>query len=380
MWTVAHSARTARHAMACATVAALAIGLLAASESPARDRPSGPRLVWASGARVFIATPDSGVLAPRMRVLVFDRDREAARGEVTEVLDGVLASVVLTSGTIAADARLDAFDVRLEPALERATPSLRLGLPASGRTGLAGPCRASRLDPAALPRAYRPETLAVDAVRLVAGDSVSAGSAWPETLFVRFFGDHADEEIALERGELDLALFWPGEPSARLREEASGFVPLLGVRARDGLAATGLPTDPPRASRAAADLAALNAGLFAGDLLPWNGTAARTPASTGALHYAVDPALPGQRAIERFLNRRWAARPGSSGPAVRIVPFEAGGATGDSLDAALRARGLTPLFSLRCPVLCAPGRAADARRLDADSLADLIGCVSAVRR
>src|SRR5205814_1296313 len=50
-------------------------------------------------------------------------------------------------------------------------------------------------------------------------DPGAAATPWPDTIMVGLFGETSDEEIALERGELDVAVFWPGEASARLRAD-----------------------------------------------------------------------------------------------------------------------------------------------------------------
>jgi hypothetical protein len=248
------------------------------------------------------------------------------------------------------------------------------------------------LDLAALPRAYRRETLGVDALRLVAADSVRAGIVWPETLFVRFFGDRADEEIALERGELDLGVFWPGEPSARSRQRYSGDETLLGTRSRGVLVAQASPADSALAFRLLSDMTALNAEMFGGDLLPWPRASATGAADSAkavavrtarGIRYAVDPALPGQRPIERFLNRGLAVRPGGGErllPQVRVTFVDTPVAASDSLEETWRARGLVPLFALRCPVVCAHGRAADVRALGAEWFANLVGCGAGARR
>jgi hypothetical protein len=364
----------------------LAWALLAPHRALARDAVPAPRLVWAAGARVYVAAGDSGALAPHMLVRVLKHGREIARGEVTAVLDGAIASVRLTSGGLGGKPRLERFEVQLEPAPLRPVATLRVGLPAPGREALAPPCAAARLDASALPRAYRTEPLADGGFRLVAVDSIALATPWPDTLLVRAFGDRADEEIALERGELDLAVFWPGEPSSRMRARATGFELLRGVRARGAVIVSPDRGDTSLVPAAASNLAALNAELFAGDLLPWSERAgAATPAGTGAIRgadagfirYRVHD-FSGAEPMMRFLNRNaGTARVGFGGVEVAyrdlpVAPADSSGAGGRP--------GETPLFALRCPVLCAPGRAADIRALGADRFANLVGCGAGARR
>src|SRR5204862_6013385 len=96
----------------------------------------------------------------------------------------------------------------------------------------------------------------------------SAGALAPDTLLVRAFEDPTDEEIAFERGELDAAVFWPGELSARMRFDARFRDPEWGMRSRGVLACIAGAGDTLGAPRA--DMEALNREAFGGDLLPWS--------------------------------------------------------------------------------------------------------------
>lgn len=371
-------------------LAALALFAPRARAADARDlaRDRAPRIVWAGEGRVYVAMRDSGALAPGLLVRVFEREREIAAGEITRVLDGVLASVRLASGAVAADARFDRLEVVLETAPVRPVATLRVGLPAAGRRAIVPPCDVSRLDASALPRAYRSEALADGGARLVAADTSASASPWPDTLLVRRFADRADEEIALERGELDVAVFWPGEPSARLRDRASGFELLRGALARGALVA-GRPASRPEADAALAArlehaLAQLNAELFGGDLQPLRARdgaqaapGAAPPAAGGLLRYAVDDALPGARAMERFLNRSVGTARTS---AVFVRHLDVPVASLDSLAAAGAFGEAAPVYVLRCPVLCGAARAADVRALGAERFANLLECVAARKR
>ncbi len=362
-----------RRGAAPAALLACKLALLVVAALPAAaERAEGPRVVWAAGAQLYVAAPDSGLLAPHVRVRVVDRDREVARGEVTRVLDGRVASVALEAPLderVRLD-RLERLDVTLEPAPVRAIAALRIGIPAPSRRGLVPPCADGWLDKSALPRAYLDEPLGNDAVRLVADTTAgpvplaATSLAWPDTLVVRFYADRADEEIALERGELDVGVFWPGEPSARLRDRASGFELLLGLRARGALVATGVPEGPAARARVAGDLAALDAELFAGDLLTVAAAGdSNAVAPSARVRWSVDPALPGARTLERLLGRG-AAAPNAA--LVRLAwrdgPPQEGG------------EAAPPGLLVRCPVIGSPERAADVRALGVDRFANLPGC------
>jgi hypothetical protein len=360
-------------AVTCALVLALAGGPRVATA--ARD--TLPRIVWLGGSVAYVALPDSANVGAGMRAHVFDRDDEIAAGEVTDVWDAALARVRVTAGWIDADAKFDKLRLTFEPAAPRALPVLRVGLPAAGRVGLLGPCAETVLDPSVLPRAYVESGGAGDATRLVAADSAGA---WPETLLVRRYRDRADEEIALERGELDVAVFWPGEPSARLRAGTGGTL-IAARRSRGVLAVTGAPGDTTLAARAAPDLSALAAEIFGGDLAPWpRDSAAAVPSRPGAVRWAVNPALPGVRPIERFLESRRPRGSSAGGPVVTLGMLDAPAAPDDSTRAAWAARGVAPVYRLRCPVACAPARAPLVRALGPGVFADLLRCAGGSAR
>jgi hypothetical protein len=356
-----------------------------AAAADARER--APRVVWAGEGRLYVAAPDSGTLAPRMLVRVLEKGREIAAGEITRVLDGVLASVRLASGGVEAGARLDALAVELAPATVRPAATLRVGVPASGRGALAPPCDAARLDPSALPRAYRTEALADGATRLVAADSAAGAGAWPETLLVRAFADRADEEIALERGDLDVAVFWPGEPSARLRERVPGIQLLRGLRARGAIVARAADGDSVLVASVLPRFSALDAELFAGDLLPWGarpgaadaaGAGVAPGAGAGPVRYSAS-GFPGAAAAMRFLNRNMGSARVSFGTVLVSWADLPAAASAPPEPAGLRP-GEIPVLALRCPVLCSAARADDVRALGADAFANLAACGTSGRR
>ena len=111
--------------------------------------------------------------------------------------------------------------------------TLRVGLPAAGRASLLFACDASPGAPRIGSATYVADSLDASRHRWLRADqtaSDSAGMLAPDTLVVRACAEATDEEIAFERGELDAAVFWPGELSARFHD------PERGVRSRGALA------------------------------------------------------------------------------------------------------------------------------------------------
>ena len=160
---------------------------------------------------------------------------------------------------------------RVEPATSHAASRLRIGLP-TGRGNLLFACTPPpSTDP---PRGYRADSAGRGFVRNDAGME-----AWPETLAIARFADAADQEIALERGEIDLAVFWPGELSGRMRADRGRWAIAMGARSRGVLAAF----TPPALE--GAPFAALNRQLFRDDLLPLPGPdSSATRASPSRIH------------------------------------------------------------------------------------------------
>jgi hypothetical protein len=188
------------------------------------------------------------------------------------------------------------------------------------------------------------------------------------------FDDAADQEIALERGDVDVAIFWPGELSTRMRNDARWGGAIMGIRGPDvlalvtagALAADSLIGQPPEA-----DLAKLNRSLFRGDLLRFD--AERPRFSPGTVRYQVDPAIPAWRSMERILG---------SGPptlpAVRVVHFPTGS---DSIrwSGSFTSRESSPLFSIRCAVIATPETRNIVTAIGAGTLAELLHCSPALR-
>jgi hypothetical protein len=249
--------------------------------------------------------------------------------------------------------------------------ALRVGLPASGRASLLFSCAAAPQPPKIGSAAYAPDSLDASRHRWLRVDQVatdSAGMLAPDTLVVRAFDDATDEEIAFERGELDAAVFWPGELSARFHD------PERGVRSRGALVCVAGPADtlaPPRA-----DMEAFNREAFGGDLLPW-GTLEPGAGEGPPARYAVDATVPAARHLERILAR--VARPGGT-RTLKLIYMDQPVAAGDAASASWRAPGVTPLFAVRCAVLVQPSARDGVRKLGAHAFAELAPCANGIAR
>lgn len=260
--------------------------------------------------------------------------------------------------------------------------TLLVGLPAAGRSSLLFTCDAPPSAPRIGSATYAADLSDPDGrrwLRLAGEPSDSAGALAPDTLLVRAFDDAIDEEIALERGEVDVAVFWPGEVSARMRADARFREPELGLRARGALACVRAPGDTLGAPNP--DMEMLNREAFAGDLLPWS-ELNPAPDDGPWARYTVDPTLPGARQLERILGR---IRRAGVMRTLKLVYVDMPVALPSS-DVQLpleypphSGTSILGLFALRCPVLArAEGRAA-VRLIGAHTFAELAPCASGTR-
>src|SRR5262245_33953001 len=150
-------------------------------------------------------------------------------------------------------------EVTPPPAAVTRVPALRVGVPSPGRWNLLFTCEAPVSAPRIGSAAYAADSLDPKARqwrRIEQSFSDSAGALAPDTLVVVPFDEATDEEIALERGEVDVAVFWPGELSARIRSDARFRDAERGLRSRGVFAAVALAGDT--LGVAQADLDALN--------------------------------------------------------------------------------------------------------------------------
>jgi hypothetical protein len=425
-------------ARACIGLSVLSLATLLGHAS-AQPSPLKAQVIWVRDERVYIASPESLVLEPGDLLTFLLRGKKIATGEVTGVPERELALATLTSGSLKGAKKLESLQVLAQRPPLRAVPVLRVGYPAGDRLNLLFACDPMRLLPRAPGNAYRTEALSERSYRLVRDSTAlmtlgrlrGAGAAWPDTLLIRLFDEAADEEIALERGELDAAVFWPGELSAHIREQPRWRDHLSGMRAQGVLAAIQLTTNKRENGVLpildGATLDSLNEELFRGDLVRWE-KAADWPAESGSRRNArsgdpsrieVDPACPGREVLERVFNRSAGLRAHQDRPpAARVFYLDAPirqldslalGVTGyirrgvfpselraraDSLEAGIRRLGIASdpsasdglrrelrdslhvelLFAIRCPVVCAPALRPYVNALGADALVNALEC------
>ena len=259
--------------------------------------------------------------------------------------------------------------------------TLRVGLPSPRRSNLLFTCDAALATPRIGSAAYARDTLDATGrrwlrVALANGAQAapdSAGALAPDTLLVRAFEDATDQEIAFERGELDVAVFWPGELSARMRSDARFRDPERALRARGVVACVAAAADTFAALRA--DLDALDREAFGGDLLAWRELEPDARPEAPA-RWSVDATVPGARHLERILAR--VARPGGTRP-LKLVFIDQPVVAADAAGAAWRTPGVTPLFAVRCPVLVRAQATADVRAIGARAFAELAPCAGGSR-
>ena len=258
------------------------------------------------------------------------------------------------------------------PAYVQRVPTLRVGLPSRGN--LLFTCGAPVADPRLGSAVYALDSLALSGLRwrrVQQATPDSSGALAPDTLIVSTFDDAIDEEIALERGDLDVAVFWPGEISARMRSDARFGGPELGLRARGVLACVAGAGDTLGVQRA--DMEVLNREAFAGDLMPWSWLEAG-PGDAPPARYVVDRTVPGSKHLERILARIPSVGVTRTLKLVYVDQPVAGATT-----SGWRTPGVTPLFALRCPVLARPEARSAVRRIGAGAFADLAPCASGTR-
>lgn len=360
-----------------------------ATEAAMRDLPA--RVLWLRDDLVYVGATDSTALAPQM-TLEFARGKKSlGTAKVVRMLDPHLALARLApgslAGSLAKERRLERVHVRGEAAALVHTPLVRLGLPGRARVSLLFRCAATGVAEAEGSQEgskarfagmdYAADTLRDGTLRLVREPAEALAApravAAPDTILVRFFSDAADQEIALERGELDVAVFWPGELSARMRADVRWRDFTSGLRARGVLAAV-LPTRDTLGLPDAA-LAAMNREAFAGDLLAWRElepTAAPPPPAP--VQWVVDGTIPGARLLLRLLTTGTAPARREARLAWLDVPVTAA----DAVQSTWRQPGVRPLFALRCPVLVAPRlRPSFAAMGGADAFANLLRCEAA---
>jgi hypothetical protein len=325
------------------------------------------RVVWVRGDRVYVATRDSAALAGADRLRFHRGKRPVATAVIIAMPDPWLAIALVDSGSLTLVDHLDRLDVLGENRSGRLA-RLRVGYPSRRRRNPIFACDRMKLQS---PAGYRViDSLAASRGRAIR--DLDLHKSWPDTLELRTFDQSADEEIALERGELDVAVFWPGELSTHLRDSRRWQSDLLGQREFGLLRAAWDASDPKLADGPGdLDLPRWNVQLFGGDLTPF-------PFDSSAMRrslprrFAAGPSLPGGAIIERFLNRGVSP----DAPVIRLEYIDAevfwlrDQLRSLSTDASA---GRRDLFAIRCPVVCAPALRARIALL-ADALANLMRC------
>lgn len=359
----------------------------------AESRLPDARVVWVRGDRVYVASPDSvfsmrpvsNALEPGAVLTFKDRGKSVAVGEVEAVYNADLIAVVLTSGSLKRVKHLKRLEIFAGPPVFHAPPVLRLGYPALGRKNLLFDCSNQSLA-AWILGVYKADTTSGQLYRLVRDSTYSVSSGWPDTLLLRRYDEIADEEIALERGELDAAIFWPGEASTHIRDVMRWQRRPPGRPAQFHLAAnawsrgvaidsTSLRADERRA------LSLLNQELFREDLTSWienerrEADAAPAPVEVPAppkgvsARFEVDASIPGREQIERFLNRAMGSTAASG--AGRVVRLRIVGAPRETFGWSAT---LNYVFGIRCPVISTPKLRAYVEALGTEALVNIFGC------
>jgi hypothetical protein len=334
----------------------------------------GAKVIWARADRAYVAIADTAVVEEGDLVTFADHRETLGSGVVAEVLHGELAVVTLASGSLERVRKLDRVRVRVShPPLPT---TLRIGFPS--RASLLFTCDQAAFDSATVPPVYDARKRDVRTWQLIRSTG-SAFPSWPETLLARFFDEAPDEEIALERGELDAAIFWPGELSARHEQDPRWRGSLTGTRSRGAVTLSGSREAAEAAAEDSATWDAFNAALFRGDLERRNLAAAGTSASASAPGplpvIEVDGALPGRAALQSWLDRSRPRGVSGGAPGVRLafrdMPPDSVGSAGPAREA--------PLFAVRCRVVSAPRLRRALRAMGTDHLVDMIPCARPTR-
>jgi hypothetical protein len=338
----------------------------------AEPAPLDARVVWVRGQHAYIASRDSLTLRPSYLLTFVLKSKIIATGEAERIVDGGMLVARITSGSLAGVKHLDRLRILAEP--PRGPRLLRVGCPSGMRAHLLLACESMAIAPAA----YRLEGVG-PSYRLIRNEDSLALARWPDTLLVRTFDDAADQEIALERGEVDVAVFWPGELSPHMREHPRWKNRLswplerglIGTIPESGSAESRCVT----ALRAAGAFRTLGQALFRGDVDVPPGAAATCgdtiPSGPVAVRYEVDPSCPGRTMLGRFLNRDAPRGPGASTvPVVRVSCLDPRTFSSDDVVTA----------AAQCQVVCAPQFLPYMSELGPGAFFTLFDCVGPERR
>jgi hypothetical protein len=353
-------------------MAAVSIAVALSSVAAAHAVPIDARVIWSRGDRAYMVARDSVWVSTGSSLRFFEKKKEIASGVVMLIEDSTLVVARITSGSLARVKHLDRIRVDAERGASAAKTALRVGYPSRARVQPFFECRRMVLEA----QGYRVDTLGERSYRLVRS---TPRPPEPDTLQVRLFDDAADEEIALERGELDAAVFWPGEASNHIRESMRWGGTPKPIRARGfvGLQPIG-PVDYSvelvlgRFARREQELFdRLNADLFRGDLVPSRYTGPDSLVKP-SLSFEIDSTLPGRESIQRVLGR-------AAGPPGRwtLTFFEA------PTDGSLRDHDVEPtfwLFLVGCPVISRPELRPYLDSIDLSAIVNLFDCETSARK
>jgi len=374
-------ADTGRAVVGTVAGALFALLLVAGSSGAESAGEAGPtelraKVVWAHAGRAYLASNDPLPLVEGDILKFYDGKKVAAEGAVSGVFDGTLAIARVKSGSLDQMKKLDRLRVTAEHPHLRPVDVMRIGIPS--RSNLLFACGTPSVR-SPLPRAaYRGEAISVRSFVLARDKSDASTAQWPDTLLVRLFDESTDQEIALERGELDAAVFWPGELSTQMRESPRWRDFSYGARSRVVLSAL-LSRDAADSRLASADTSALlwlNEAVFRGDLTPWDrasGSAvALVPPATNPPapphRFEVDRSLPGWQTLERALRGTGSSSSNAGSAAVRVALL---GSTATPSDPVWFS------FAVRCPVVSSPDLRTYLRALGPDALASIVDCAIA---
>jgi hypothetical protein len=265
------------------------------------------KVVWAGDDFAVISSRVALPVASGDIIRFFERKKMVAEGSVQNILEPTTAVVGLAPGShgvLKSVKKLDHLRMTAETRLPERLTWLRVGFPSTGRSNLLPACDSLIPRPDINHHLAKSNDHQMQWVR----DSLSTPlGPWPDTVLIRLFDDSADEEIALERGDLDLAVFSPGELSLHARElgptkvrvHSATIVPGVIAAVRIGAQESGAAAELSAAEQQA--LARLRGELFGGDVIPyWGGD---SPSLTdGAARFEVGHEFPRWQAIDRFLN------------------------------------------------------------------------------
>ena len=344
-------------------------------------------VVWSQGERIYLAAPDSVRLEPGTVLTFQDKKKAVATGEVLSVFEQTFIVARLTSGSFRKIKHPDRLTVFAEPSRPPIPGKLRIGYPSPKRGTLFFACDSAGID---LPSVGFGAVHTSDHLfQLTRQSAMPDTASWPDTLVVRFFDDAADEEIALERGEIDAAMFWPGEASPHIRDKLRWTGEPSGLRRRGIVAALLLSFHPTVDSLSAATVtrrvaSSLNNDLFRGDLASCGTSVVDTAAALQSLpmRFDVDSNLPGHDDMQKILDRTWKSNTvAKATDLVRITYLDM---PLDSLTTPISTTGIDEkpikisavlcLFRLRCPILCTPSSRAAVEAMGADRIVNLMRC------